>query len=98
MLHILKIPIINHGITKITLVKKLPEIYSKIMGNYAENMITVSRIFNDLVFSNVDSFKNIANTAKEHSKHLSEIGKRDASQNQKDVIFGSIFKASIRNW
>ncbi len=58
--------------------KKLPEIYSKIMSNYAENMITVSRMFNDLVFSNVDSFKNIANTAKEHSKHLSEIGKRNA--------------------
>jgi DNA anti-recombination protein RmuC len=58
--------------------KKLPEIYSKIASNYAENTIAVSRMFNDLVFANVDSFKNIANTAKEHSKHLSEIGKRNA--------------------
>jgi hypothetical protein len=58
--------------------KKLPEIYSKIASNYAENTIAVSRMFNDLVFANVESFKNIANTAKEHSKHLSEIGKRNA--------------------
>jgi hypothetical protein len=58
--------------------KKLPEIYSKIISNYAENTIAVSRMFNDLVFANVDSFKNISNTAKEHSKHMLEIGKRNA--------------------
>jgi len=58
--------------------KKLPQIYSKIVSNFAENTIAASRMFNDLVFASVDSFKNIANTTKEHSKQLSEIGKRNA--------------------
>ena len=58
--------------------KKLPEIYSRVVSNYAENTIAINRIFNDLVFANVESFKNMANNAKGHSKHLSEIGKRNA--------------------
>jgi hypothetical protein len=35
-------------------------------------------MFNDLAFANVDSFKNLANTTKEHFKQLAEIGKRNA--------------------
>lgn len=58
--------------------KKLPEIYSKIASNYAENTMAVNRIFNDLVFANVESFKNIINNAKGYSNHLLEIGKRNA--------------------
>ena len=58
--------------------RKLPEMYSKIINNYAENTVAVNRMFNDFVFANIDSIKNIANNAKEHSKQLSEIGKRNA--------------------
>ncbi len=72
--------------------RKFPEMYSKMISNYAENTVAVSRMFNDLVFANVDSFKNIANNAKEHSKQLSEIGKRNArvyeglGQDRRDTI------------
>jgi len=58
--------------------KKLPELYSKIVNNYAENATSINRIFNDFVSTNVESFKNVTNNVKEHSKQLSEIGKRNA--------------------
>jgi hypothetical protein len=58
--------------------KKLPEMYSKVVSNYAENTMAANRMFNDLAFANVDSFKNLANTTKEHFKQLAEIGKRNA--------------------
>jgi hypothetical protein len=58
--------------------RKIPEIYSKITSNFAQNTIDVNRMFNDLIFANVDAFKTVVNNAKEHSKHLTEIGKRNA--------------------
>jgi hypothetical protein len=59
-------------------IKRLPTIYSKISNNIAENTITANRIMNDLLFANIDAFKTIVNSTKDHSKHLSEIGKRNA--------------------
>ena len=58
--------------------KQLPELYSKILNNYAENATSANRMFNDFVSTNVESFKNISNSVKEHSKQLCEIGKRNA--------------------
>ena len=58
--------------------RKIPEIYSNITSNFAQNTMDVNRMFNELVFANVDAFKTVANNAKEYSKHLAEIGKRNA--------------------
>jgi hypothetical protein len=58
--------------------RNIPEIYSNITSNFAQNTMDVNRMFNELVFANVDAFKTIANNAKEYSKHLAEIGKRNA--------------------
>ena len=59
--------------------RRMPEIYSKIVNNYAENTIAMSRIFNDMAFSNIELFKNIVDNTKKQSKHLAEIGKRNVS-------------------
>ena len=64
--------------------KKLPEMYSKVVSNYAENTMAANRIFNDLAFANVDSFKNLANTTKEHFKQLAEIGKRNGRNERRN--------------
>ena len=58
--------------------RKIPEIYSNITSNFAQNTMDVNRMFNELVFANVDAFKTVVNNAKEYSKHLTEIGKRNA--------------------
>ena len=57
----------------------MPEIYSKLVNNCAENTIAMSRIFNDMAFSNVEVFKNVVDNTKKQSKHLAEIGKRNVS-------------------
>lgn len=57
--------------------RRIPEVYSKVASNYAQNSIAMSRLYNDIAFSNVDSFKNWINNTKEQSKQLSEIGKRN---------------------
>jgi len=57
--------------------RKMPEIYSQIVNNYVENAIAMSRIFNDMAFSNIELFKNVIDNTKKQSKHLAEIGKRN---------------------
>ena len=59
--------------------RRIPEIYSQLVNNYAENTIAMSRIFNDMAFSNVELFKNVVDNTKKQSKHLAEIGKRNVS-------------------
>ena len=59
--------------------RRIPEIYSQLVNNYAENTIAVSRIFNDMAFSNIELFKNVVDNTKKQSKHLAEIGKRNVS-------------------
>jgi len=55
----------------------MQEIYSQIVNNYVENAIAMSRIFNDMAFSNIELFKNVIDNTKKQSKHLAEIGKRN---------------------
>ena len=59
--------------------RRMPEMYSKLVNNYAENTIAMSRIFNDMAFSNIELFKNVVDNTKKQSKHLAEIGKRNVS-------------------
>ncbi|HKO65451.1 MAG TPA: hypothetical protein VJU13_09635 [Candidatus Nitrosocosmicus sp.] len=59
--------------------RSIPEMYSKLVSNYAENTIAMSRIFNDMAFSNIDVFKNVLDNTKKQSKYLAEIGKRNVA-------------------
>ena len=58
--------------------RRIPEIYSKMANNYAENSVALSRLFNNIAFSNVDIVKTVINNTKEQSKQFAEIGKRNA--------------------
>src|ERR1044072_5103640 len=59
--------------------RRIPEMYSKLVSNYAENTIAMSRIFNDMAFSNIDVFKNVVDNTQKQSKYLAEIGKRNVA-------------------
>jgi hypothetical protein len=67
----------NQMLNNQTLFRRLPEIYSKIANNYAENSVAVSRIMNNIAFSNVELVKNVINNTKEQSRQFAEIGKRN---------------------
>jgi hypothetical protein len=58
--------------------RRIPEIYSKMANNYAENSVALSRLINNIAFSNVDIVKSVINNTKEQSKQFAEIGKRNA--------------------
>ena len=53
----------------------IPEMYSRIISIYTENVIAFGRILNDIAFSNIGYYRSAVNDLKEHSKHLAEIGK-----------------------
>ncbi|MGD9673449.1 MAG: hypothetical protein AB7U98_08215 [Candidatus Nitrosocosmicus sp.] len=57
--------------------RRLPETYGRMVSNYTENTIALTRILNDIAFSNIGLFRSAINNTKEHSKHLAEIGKRN---------------------
>ena len=57
----------------------IPEMYSKLVSNYSENTIAMSRILNDMAFSNIEVFKNVVDNTKKQSKYLAEIGKRNVT-------------------
>ena len=59
--------------------RRMPEMYSKLVNNCAENTIAMSRIFNDMAFSNIELFKNVIDNTKKQSKQFAEIGKRNVS-------------------
>ena len=78
--------------------RRMPEIYSKLVNNYAENTIAMSRIFNDMAFSNIELYKNVVNNTKKQSKNLAEIGKRNVSayeRIERDSINSSSSDTSI---
>ena len=57
--------------------RRMPEIYSKIANNCAENTVAITRVMNDIAFSNVEIVKTVINNTKEQSKQFAEIGKRN---------------------
>ncbi len=59
--------------------RRMPEMYTRLVNNYAENTIAMCRIFNDMAFSNIELFKNVVDNTKKQSKQLAEIGKRNVS-------------------
>ncbi|VFJ13150.1 hypothetical protein [Candidatus Nitrosocosmicus franklandus] len=67
----------NQMLNNQNLFNRLPEIYSKIANNYAENSVAVSRIMNNIAFSNVELVKNVINNTKEQTRQFAEIGKRN---------------------
>ena len=58
--------------------RRLSEVYARVASNYVDNTIALSRLYNNTVFANIDAFKNVINNAKESSKQLTEIGRRNA--------------------
>ncbi len=60
------------------ILRRYPEVYSKIANNYAENTVAITRVMNNIAFSNVEIVKTVINNTKEQSKQFAEIGKRNA--------------------
>ena len=56
----------------------LIEIYANMVSNFADNMITATRLVNNIIFANMDAFKTSIQQAKDNAKELSRIGANSA--------------------
>jgi hypothetical protein len=48
--------------------------YTKFVSNVADNTVSAIRLTNNMIFSNLDSWKTVMQQAKDNSRHLSNIG------------------------
>ena len=48
--------------------------YSRFVSNVADNTVSAIRLTNNVIFSNLDSWKTVMQQAKDNSRHLSNLG------------------------
>ena len=62
--------------------------YARLVSNFADNAVSYLRLSNNIIFSNMDSWKTVLQQAKDSSRHLSNMGVNTAKtfeQNTKEV-------------
>ena len=59
--------------------RKLAEMYTRAVGNFADNSVSASRIWNKLVFANIDASKAYLVRTRESSKDISRINVNNVS-------------------
>jgi hypothetical protein len=48
--------------------------YSRFVSNVADNTVSAIRLTNNMIFSNLDSWKTVMQQAKDNSRHISNLG------------------------
>jgi hypothetical protein len=68
--------------------ESITKAYAKLVSNFADNAVSYLTLSNNIIFSNIDSWKTVLQQAKDNSKHLSNLGVNAAKtfeQNSKEV-------------
>ena len=58
--------------------QRATEIYSKIVSNFADNVVTTTRIANNVIFANVDAYKTFVQHGKDDVKEFSRLATNNA--------------------
>ena len=53
---------------------RVSEVYANIVSNFANNVITATRVTNNMIFGNMEAFKTSLQQAKDSAKEFSRIG------------------------
>ena len=62
--------------------------YSRFVSNVADNAVSALRVTNNMIFSNLDSWKSVLEQAKDNSKHISNLSVNTAKtfeQNSREI-------------
>ena len=62
--------------------------YSRFVSNVADNAVSAMRLTNNIIFSNMDSWKSVLEQAKDNSKHISNLNVNAAKtfeQNSREI-------------
>ncbi len=63
----------NGLITNFTSPNSMTQAYTKFVSSFADNAVSAIRLTNNMIFSNLDSWKSALQQARDNSKHLSNI-------------------------
>jgi hypothetical protein len=68
--------------------ESITKAYARLVSNFADNAVSYLTLSNNIIFSNMDSWKTVLQQAKDNSKHLSNLSVNAAKtfeQNSKEV-------------
>src|SRR5919107_3014657 len=78
----------NGMITSFASPDSIAKAYSRFVSNFADNAVSAIRLTNNIIFSNLDSWKSVMQQAKDNSKHLSNLSVNTAKtfeQNSREL-------------
>src|SRR3982751_5449922 len=78
----------NGMITSFASPDAVAKAYSRFVSNVADNTVSAIRLTNNVIFSNLDSWKSVLQQAKDNSKHLSNLSVNTAKtfeQNSREL-------------
>ena len=61
-------------VTRFTSPDAATKAYSRFVSNVADNTVSAIRLTNNMIFSNLDSWKTVMQQAKDNSRHISNLG------------------------
>ena len=64
----------NSMVTSFASPDAIAKAYARFVSNVADNTVSAIRLTNNVIFSNLDSWKSVMQQAKDNSKHLSNMG------------------------
>ncbi len=79
----------NGLITNFTSPNSMTQAYTKVVSNIADNAVSAIRLTNNIIFSNLDSWKSTLQQARDNSRHLSNLNVNAAKtfeQNSRQLV------------
>jgi hypothetical protein len=79
----------NGLITNFTSPNSMTQAYTKLVSNFADNAVSAIRLTNNIIFSNLDSWKSTLQQARDNSRHLSNLNVNAAKtfeQNSRQLL------------
>ena len=79
----------NGLITNFTSPDSMTQAYTKFVSNFADNAVSAIRLTNNIIFSNLDSWKSTLQQARDNSRHLSNLNVNAAKtfeQNSRQLV------------
>src|SRR4028118_1345035 len=79
----------NGLVTNFTSPNSMTQAYTKFVSNFADNAVSAIRLTNNIIFSNLDSWKSTLQQARDNSRHLSNLNVNAAKtfeQNSRQLV------------
>ncbi len=90
----------NGMVTSFSSPDAITKAYTRFVSNFADNAVSAIRLTNNIIFSNMDSWKSVLHQAKDNSRHFSNVNVNTAKtfeQNSKEIAAAAKESTSNNN-